>query len=69
MTTRPAARATTPAQDALIARAYADDTPLAAICQRWHINTKVIRRVVREAGVPRRPRGGQRKRGGDDGKA
>jgi len=34
MTIRPAARATTPAQDALIARAYADATPLAAICQR-----------------------------------
>ena len=66
MTIRPAARATTPAQDALIAQSYADATPLAAICQRWHIGNEVIRRVVREAGVPRRPRGGPRKRGGDD---
>jgi len=64
MTARPAARATTPAQDALIARAYAADTPLREMRQRWHIGTEVIRRVVREASVPRRPRGGPRKRGG-----
>jgi len=63
MTIRPAARFPTPAEDALIAQSYADATPLAYRCQRRGVGTEVIRRVVREAGVPRRPRGGPRKRG------
>lgn len=61
MKPRPNARRTTPDEDAQILAAYRARHPVRAICAAHSISTEVVRRVLREAGVPLRPRGRPRK--------
>jgi len=64
-----APRATTPTTAAAIVAAYVAGAPVKVICAQYFISRFVITQALKAAGAPRRPRGGQRKRGGDDGKA